>query len=68
MRIKYKTRDSWGNVWHHVIENVHSWIDETCPYDPYTLRVMRDEKGRVLGGPMVGEFTEWQEESQTSQQ
>lgn len=40
---------------------VHSWADETSSHDPYTLRVMRDVHGRALGGPMVGEFTDWQE-------
>lgn len=60
MIVKYKTRDSWGNVLQHEISNVATWTDETSKVDPYTLRVMRDSDGRILAGPMVGEFFDWE--------
>jgi hypothetical protein len=59
--ISYKTRDAQGNVWHHTLPGVASWADETSPYDPYTLRVMRNAQGRPLDAPIVGEFFDWAE-------
>ena len=59
--IKFKTRDLYGNVWHHPLPGVAGWADETSPYDVHTLRVMRNEMGRALGGPIVGEFFDWTE-------
>ena len=63
--IRYKTRDSWGNVWQHEMLGVATWADEKSDYDPFTLRVMRDAQGRLLGGPVVGEFFDWTEHEST---
>lgn len=60
MTIRYKTRNSWGNVLQHEIPNVAIWTDETSKVDPYTLRIMRDSAGRILAGPMVGEFFDFE--------
>lgn len=62
--IEYKTRDSYGNVWLHKTKNVASWKDETSPHDRYILRVCRDENGRTLCGPIVGEFFAWTEKDE----
>ena len=43
----------------HVVHGVAWWRDETSPYDPYTLRVLYAADGRKLGGPIVGEMTDW---------
>lgn len=60
MIVRFKTRDSWGRVWIHTIPDVASWIDETSKVDPYLLRVIRDAEGRILAGPMVGEFFDFE--------
>lgn len=60
MIVQFKTRDSWGNVILSRFENVESWADETSPYDPYVLRVMRDKDGKAIAGPMVSELIEWE--------
>lgn len=36
----------------------HSWVDEPYPPGGF-LRVMRDESGRIVAGPLVSEITEW---------
>lgn len=59
--IQFNTRDSWGNLLVHRFDNVSHWIDETSPYDPYTLRVIYSPEGYKMGAPIVGEFTNWQE-------
>lgn len=60
--IRFKHKDSHGNVWETIMPGVASWADETSPHDPYTLRVMRNALGKSLGGPMLGEFFDWTEE------
>ena len=60
MTIRYKTCDSWGRIWAHVIPGVASWVDETSEFDSFVLRIMRDSDGRILAGPMVGEFFDFE--------
>jgi hypothetical protein len=38
----------------------HSWEDEPYPPGGF-LRVMRDETGRIVAGPLVSEIVEWVE-------
>lgn len=49
-----------GRAEKFTFKNVASWADEKSPYDPYTLRVLRDVEGRAIAGPMVGEFVDFQ--------
>lgn len=56
---------SWRTVDHNGVRCIYSipgcaaWHDETSEYDPFTLRVCYAPDGRMLGGPVVGEFTDW---------
>jgi hypothetical protein len=49
-----------GNIYRVKVDGARSWADE--PYPPGgQLRVVRNEKGQAIAGPLVSEIIEWKE-------
>lgn len=60
MRIEWSyTCKHTGLSYRCAIDGVDSWADEDYPPGGQ-LRVMRNDKGQILAGPMVSEITSFQ--------